>query len=68
MPNKVVIRRSIYQGIEAVHTSGKTNMYSVADVTLACIQLGYKETARWIDENWEKYIKGAFQGFEVTDN
>ena len=60
--------RVVFQGLEAVRRSGRTNMLAREAVVLIALKLRYCETASWI-ENYEKfYAKGIFYGFAVDIN
>jgi len=63
----VRIPRLVYEGIEAVRQSGRTNMLDRIRVQKLCMKLGYYNAALWIQSNEREYSKGIFEGFEVEE-
>lgn len=54
------------QGLEAI-TAAKANLHSWLAAVRTATELGYTETATWIESNLEKYASGVQRGF-VADN
>jgi hypothetical protein len=64
---RVPVSSVVFEGIEAVRLSGRTNMLDrpcVADLAEA---MGFEASARWVRENRELYARGVFNGFEVIE-
>lgn len=60
------VPKIVWEGLEAVRVSGKTNMLIVSDVIRCAQMLSYPETARWIEEHRNQYWEGVFQGFVAS--
>ncbi|THF74378.1 DUF5049 domain-containing protein [Cohnella fermenti] len=61
------VPKRVYEGLEAVRSSGRTNMLIVSDVLRCARSMGYPETAQWIEDNRNPYWEGIFQGFSPSD-
>ena len=67
MNDRIPVTRAVFDGIEAVRRSGKTNMLDRPRVALLCDEMGFYESALWVMENRDAYSRAIFHGFEVTD-
>ncbi len=65
--NKLPIPAEVLEGLEAVRISGGTNMFDVTGVIVLALEMGYSETAKWVNENRNLYVQGVLIGFEATD-
>lgn len=65
MADKVKIPVAVLEGIEAVRKSGRTNMLARDAVAAIALELGYVDTAFWIEDktNHTAYATGIFHGF-----
>ena len=63
----VRIPRLVYEGIEAVRQSGRTNMLDRTTVQRLCMKLSYYNAVVWLELNKREYAKGIFEGFEVEE-
>lgn len=63
MPIKVP--QKVYDGIEAVRKSGKTNMLDRNAVQVMCNVMGFYDAVLWIEDNKREYAAAIFTGFEV---
>jgi len=61
----IQVSQKVYEGLEAVRQSGRTNMLDVPVVIYWAEVLGYQETANWIRQHRNEYAKGVFEGFEA---
>lgn len=61
---KVPIPADVLEGLEAVRTSGKTNMLDVPVVMKLALDMGHPQTALWVREHQALYAVGIFRGFE----
>ncbi|MCC6346302.1 MAG: DUF5049 domain-containing protein [Nitrospirales bacterium] len=50
----------VWQGVDALRLSGLTNM-----LDRPAGDLGYPDSARWIEEHPKEYAEGVFRGFIV---
>jgi len=66
-PTKVPIPADVLEGLEAVRTSGKTNMLDVPKVVKLALHMGFPQTVLWINEHRALYAVGVLRGFEATD-
>ncbi|MHB1002060.1 MAG: DUF5049 domain-containing protein [Armatimonadota bacterium] len=64
---KVRIQKEIFNGLEAVRLSGKTNMLDVPRVVKLALVMGHIDTAFWVYENRKAYVIGVFKGFESQE-
>lgn len=64
----IKVTRNVLNGLEAVRDSGRTNMFILKNVVNIANELGYHETASWIENNPKKYSKGVFNGFDSVDS
>jgi len=59
----VVVPRDVFQGINAVRLSGRTNMLDRPTVADLAAQMGFSEATAWIMKNPGQYAEGVFRGF-----
>jgi hypothetical protein len=64
---KVPIPADVVEGLEAVRTSGKTNMLAVPRAIELAFEMEHHATALWVHENRKQYAEGIFRGFEAAD-
>lgn len=62
----VPVSREVFDGIEAVRTSGVTNMLDRPRVIELLCDLGFTEAAAWVEAHGDLYARAVFHGFEVT--
>jgi len=60
----IKVSKAVWQGLEAVHESGAVNMLDFHGVMNQAIKLGFPDTAVWIHEHPDLYVRGAFARFE----
>ena len=65
---RVRVTREVFEGIEAVRQSGLTNMLDRPTVARLAGEMGYEESARWIQRYRDIYARAIFQGFEVHED
>lgn len=63
----VEVPRAVFDGIEAVRESGRTNMLDYYMVIRLAADLGYHETADWMLSNKRLCGEGLLAGFVVKD-
>jgi len=63
--DKIRVPREVLDGLEAVRTSGLTNMLDRPIVIELARRMGFEEAARWIETHPRDYAQGVFQGFEA---
>lgn len=59
----VIVTAAVLEGLEAVRTSGKTNMFDAPRVIELALQMGHVHTAMWVYDNRRLYAAGIFAGF-----
>jgi len=64
---KVRVPADVLEGLEAVRTSGRTNMLDAPRVIELAHEMGHYATALWVHENRKQYAEGIFRGFEATE-
>ncbi|MHB0999235.1 MAG: DUF5049 domain-containing protein [Armatimonadota bacterium] len=64
---KIMIPKEVYDGLEAVRLSSKTNMLDVPRVIEIAMEMGYVDTAFWVYENRKAYASGVFSGYEQQE-
>ena len=62
---RVSVPSSVWQGIDAVRESGRTNMLDRPVVADLAAQMGYPDATNWIMKNPKLYAEGVFRGFVV---
>ena len=70
MAEKIKIPAAVFQGIEAVRKSGRTNMLARDTVAAIALELGYVDAAFWMEDkaNHKTYAEGIFKGFTEEEN
>lgn len=63
----VKIPYEVFEGLEAVRSSGLTNMFDRRVVIEIAETMGFDETVEWIRENRDLYAHGIFRGFEEEE-
>ena len=64
---KIWVPADVLEGLEAIRLSGKTNMLDLPEVVLIAVEMGFFDTAIWIESNRSHYCQRLIQGFEPTD-
>ena len=64
-PVRIPVPAAVWQGIDAVRSSGLTNMLDRPAVVRIAGELGFHEAARWIEAHLKDYAEGVFRGFVV---
>ncbi len=59
----ISVPENVLLGIDAVRRSGLTNMLDRPIVIELARELGFSETAEWIESNRKLYAEGIFKGF-----
>jgi len=69
MSDKIKIPAGVFEGIEAVRISGRTNMLARDVVATIALELGYVDAAFWLEDkaNHKAYATGVFHGFAACD-
>ena len=57
----------VREGILAVRTTGRTNMFLIPAVQRIAMELGYYETVIWIEEHRSVYCRFIMTGEEPAD-
>ena len=57
----------MFEGLEVVQESEKTNMLDHQAVQDIAIRRGYPETALWVREHRREYSEGIFRGFVTAE-
>ena len=65
--NPIRVPAKVFDGIEAVRLSGKTNMFDLSEVVKLAIEMDFFDAAMWIENNRRKYSRGIFCGFKVME-
>jgi len=63
--DKIMVMREVLDGLEAVRSSGLTNMLDRPVVIELARRMGFGDTARWIETHRKEYAEGIFRGFEA---
>ncbi|HAG84214.1 MAG TPA: hypothetical protein DCL61_24420 [Cyanobacteria bacterium UBA12227] len=63
----IIVPRTVLQGFNAIQAADKTILYSWIAAERMAIELGYPETAQWIESNLDKYGIGIERGFVEVD-
>jgi len=63
--DRIRVSKGVLDGLEAVRESGMTNMLDRPVVIELAKQMGFEETARWIETHPRDYAEGVFRGFEA---
>ncbi len=59
---------TVMQGLEAALATDATLIYSWVALRRTAIELGYPETATWIESHLDKYVLGVERGFIAEDS
>lgn len=65
--NPIKVSEAVWQGIEAVRLSGKTNMLDAPTVQRLAFEMEYFAAVVWLEDHPDLYRLGIFAGFEVTE-
>jgi len=65
---KVKVPKAVLDGLEAVRTSGLTNMLHRPVVAELAREFGFDEAARWIERHRKEFSEGIFRGFEAVED
>jgi hypothetical protein len=60
----VGVAPEVLDGLDTVSESGLVKMVERSRVVSLCFELGYPETAFWVEENPAEYSQGIVHGFE----
>ena len=63
----VTVPDAVFEGIEAVRKSGKTNMLDYHEVMRLAYEGEFYQTVVWMEENKKAYSLGLFAGFVVEE-
>ena len=65
MCNKIKVISEVFEGLEAVRNSGKTNMFDINAVASIAMDMKYYHTALWVSDpaNKKQYANGILKGF-----
>ena len=61
----IQVTKEVFEGLEAVRSSGLTNMFDRPRVIEIAMMKGFIETAEWVQENKKQYTEGIIHGFDV---
>jgi len=64
----VVVPQDVFQGIDAVRLSGRTNMLDRSTVADLAAIMGFSKATEWIMKNSRAYSRGVFSGFLVEEH
>jgi hypothetical protein len=64
---KVRVPQGVLDGLEAVRTSGLTNMLDRPVIAELAREFGFEKAARWIKTRRKEYAEGLFHGFEAEE-
>ncbi|MFC4767178.1 DUF5049 domain-containing protein [Effusibacillus consociatus] len=64
----VQVSQKVFDGLEAVRSSGVTNMLDYGAVMYYAAKWGYTETVLWMQDHKRDYIQGIFEGFEIVSS
>jgi hypothetical protein len=64
-PVRIPVPALVWQGIDAVRLSGRTNMLDRPEVIRIARELDFTEAAGWIEAHPKEYAEGVFRGFVV---
>ena len=67
MSNPFRVSAAVYEGLDAIRRSGKTNMFARAQVIRLAAALGFADTAAWVETHAEEYLAGILAGFIPDD-
>lgn len=64
MADRVKVSATVAEAIQAVRTSGITNMLDRRNVVALMMEFGYEDEADWVRQNPKLYAEGLDAGFE----
>ena len=64
-PVRIPVPALVWQGIDTVRLSGRTNMLDRPEVARIARELDFSEAAGWIEAHPKEYAEGVFRGFVV---
>jgi len=64
----VPIPTIVWEGLEAIRLSGETNMLDRPRVIALAEMMGFCETAAWVRDHRDQYVRGIFAGFICADS
>jgi hypothetical protein len=64
---RVSVSSEVFEGLEAVRLSGRTNMLDRPRVADLADAMGFEASARWVRANRDLYARAVFNGFEVIE-
>ncbi|MEN6358303.1 MAG: DUF5049 domain-containing protein [Armatimonadota bacterium] len=64
---RVLVPKAVMDGMLAIRSSGRTNMFDLSEVVRIAVELDYIETAMRIENNRAKFCLGIFHGFKVME-
>ena len=67
MSMPIPVPKNVLDGLEAVRRSGRTNMLDRNAVIAIAMDMGFVDTAFWVDEHRREYAQGIFQGFVAEE-
>lgn len=65
---KVQVTQAVADGLEAVRSSGLTNMFDRQMVIHLLDEWEFEEAAEWVRKNRTKYAELIFHGLEVVED
>jgi len=65
--SKVRVPKAVLDGLEAVRTSGLTNMLDRPVVARLASEFGFEQAARWIKTHRRDFAEGIFHGFGAAE-
>lgn len=66
MSEAIKVSSKVLEGLEAVRSSGITNMFDMRAVKKIADEMGYDETYEWLDAvDRRTYAAGIMNGFEA---
>ena len=65
---KVQVTQAVYDELEAIRTSGVTNMFDYGAVCRYAQEWGYEEAVEWLRENIANYSRLVFNGLEIIED
>ena len=65
--NPIRVPANVFNGIEAVRLSGKTNMLDAPMVQRLAFDMEHFETVVWMEEHPDLYKRAIFAGFKVIE-
>lgn len=66
MEGTVKVRQDVYDGIEKLRLSGRTQLTDLPRSIKELEEMGEYAASDWVQNNWELYEQGLRNGFEVA--